>query len=230
MSWPRNTFLNGSQKLLRLSCSLVIFMPALFSAETTPLSALNLNTLQQQPSAYGIALILISLPLLLVGWWLIRWFSALSTAGAVGTAVLFTLIDRTAINWAWTAAISVGVLAGFFGWFLFSLIFTAQLIGLGWIAGFHVLQFAAPTIPLAALIAGSVGALFGGMLGWRLAPIAAIIQTVFIGFIGIVAGMLILCQPINFGERLLLSILVGLITIPAGAWVQWRSHHKPDIS
>ena len=223
MSW-----FGGWQPFLRINWCLIILMPVLFSAETTDQIAVSVNSLQHQPSAYGIALILISLPILLIGWWLIRWFSALSTAGAAGAAVLFTLLDRTAANWAWTAAISVGVLAGFFGWFLFSLIFAAQLVGLGWIAGFHLLQFAAPTIPLAALIAGGAGALFGGILGWRLAPIAAIIQTVFIGFIGIVAGMIILCQPINDGERLLLAAVVGIITIPAGAWVQWRSHHKPE--
>ena len=225
MNW-----LGGSQKLLHLSCCFAISMPVLFSAETTAQPVLNITTLQHQPSAYGIALILISLPILLIGWWLIRWFSALSTAGVVGAAVLFTLIDRTAANWAWVAAISTGILAGFFGWFLFSLIFTVQFIGLGWIAGFHLLQFAAPNIPLAALIAGGAGALIGGILGWRLAPIAAIIQTVFIGFIGIAAGMLILCQPINLGERILLTVLVGMITVPAGSWVQWRSHHKPDNS
>ncbi len=230
MSWPKVTWLSGSRKLLRFCCCFALFMPVLFSAETTTLPALNLNTLRLEPSTYGILLILISLPILLVGWWLIRWFSALTTAGALGAAVLFTLIDRTAIHWAWTAAICVGILGGFFGWFLFSLIFTTQLMSLGWFVGFHLLQFATPQFPHAALIAGGIGAVFGGLLGWRLAPIAAIIQTVIIGFIGIAAGMLILCQPINFGECLLLSLLVGLITIPAGAWVQWRSHQKPDNS
>jgi len=225
MSW-----LGGSKPCLRISCCTAILMPILFSAEPTAQIVFSINTWQQQPSAYGIALILISLPILLVGWWLIRWFSALSTAGAVGAAVLFTMIDRTAVNWAWTAAISVGILAGFFGWFLFSLIFAAQLVGLGWIVGFHVLQSAAPNFPLAAFIAGGISALIGGILGWRLAPIAAIIQTVFIGFIGIAAGMLILCQPINLGERILLTVLVGIITVPAGSLVQWRSHCKPDNS
>jgi hypothetical protein len=131
--------------------------------------------------------------------------------------------------WAWITAACVGVLAGFLGWFLFLIVFTVQLAALGWAVGYHTLQYTSPQIPIAAFAAGCVCALIAGAIGWRLAPIAAIIQTVLFGFVGILAGMIILCQPVNTGERLLLALLVAIITIPAGTWVQWRAHKRTHL-
>jgi hypothetical protein len=52
---------------------------------------------------------------------------------------------------------------------------------------------------------------------------------VLLGFLGVVIGMAILCRPNSQGEGLVLAAVVALVTIPAGAWVQWRAHRREAL-
>jgi hypothetical protein len=192
------------------------------------------TTLHALPLSVGVLCIILSLPLLLVGWWLMRWLSALSSAGAAMAWVLFYIAPKMPLTWGWVAAICCGILAGLAGWYLFTLLF----VGLGIASGFQLFYLAvlffypatAPELNLLspATITGFLGAVFGGLCAWRLAPHAAIILTLALGYIGICSGMFILCQPANTGENWLLSLLVALVTIPAGLWAQWRYVKKSE--
>lgn len=184
------------------------------------------TVLAAEPRWLGLLSIGMALFPLLLGWWLIRWTTALITAGAVGAAVLFALHGHLTPEWLWTATLCCAALGGILGWFLYPLLFALQTALIAAALTFGILGKALPTLPLLAILAAIVAAIAGGLLGLRLAPWAAIAQTVFSGFCGVLAGMIILCRPQGDGEHLVLALLVGVITIPLGAWVQVRAHRR----
>jgi hypothetical protein len=209
---------------LSVLCLLAWLQPsALAAADGTvqPVAALL-----AQPRWVGVLGIAASLLPLLMGWWLIRWFSALITAGAVAGAVLFLLHGKTAPEWAWTAAVSAAVLGGVAGWFLFTVLFAVQIAALAAALVVAGSKQVAPTLPVLWFSLGLGALVLGGWLGWRLAPVAAIVQTVAMGSAGILAGMVVLCRPQGIGEEVVLALLVLVITAPVGTWVQWRAHRR----
>ena len=182
--------------------------------------------LGEQPAWVGVLLIAGSFLPLLMGWRLIRWTTMLLTAGAVIGAVLFVARPHLPATWAWVTALSCGVLGGALGWFVYPLFAALQACVLA--AGLIIttLLAALPAWPAVAYGLGCGGGAVAGIIGWRTAALGAIIQTVLLGYAGVLIGMIILCRPASQGEGLALALVVGLITIPAGAWVQWRARRR----
>ena len=140
--------------------------------------------------------------------------------------VLFFAQGQLPTLWAWITALSCGVLGGAFGWFLYPLLSALQasvLAGGLTISGMLALV---PTVPGLAYGLGCGVAVVAGIIGWQTAAISAILQSVLLGFLGVFAGMVVLCQPANEGEVLVLALLVAVITLPVGAWVQWRARQR----
>ncbi|HEX3134095.1 MAG TPA: hypothetical protein VHX44_11005 [Planctomycetota bacterium] len=185
-----------------------------------------LPTLSEQPAWIGVLLIAGSFLPLLMGWRLIRWTTMLLSTGVVIGVVLFLAFGHLPTLWAWVTAVSCGVLAGAVGWFLYPLIAGVQSCVLA--AGMTILalQHALPSLPALAYGLGCGVGTVAGILGWRAAAASAIIQTVLLGYLGVAVGMAILCRPASQGEGLVLAAVVALVTMPAGAWVQWRAHRR----
>lgn len=182
--------------------------------------------LGEQPAWLGVLLIAGSLLPLLAGWRLIRWTTMLVTAGIVIGAVLFWAGPHLPPSWAWITALSCGVLGGALGWWAYPLFAALQACALA--AGLIVstLLAAWPTLPAVAYGLGCGGGAVAGIIGWRTAALGAIVQTVLLGYAGVLVGMAIVCRPASPGETLVLAMLVALITLPAGAVVQWRARRR----
>jgi hypothetical protein len=186
--------------------------------------------LDAQPVWVGVLLIAGSLLPLLAGWRLIRWTTMLVSAGVVLGAVLFWSEPYLGRGLAWLAALACSVLAGALGWFLYPAIAAVQACALAASLTIGGLLALLPGWPALAYGLGcGVGAV-AGLIGWRLAGLAAIVQTILVGYAGVLMGMLVLCRPASPGTGLLLALVVALITIPAGAWTQgraWRRERTP---
>lgn len=181
--------------------------------------------LGEQPAWVGVLLIAGSFLPLLMGWRLIRWTTMLLTAGVVIGAVLFVARPHLPATWAWIAALSCGVLGGALGWFVYPLFAALQACVLA--AGLIITLLAAfPTWPAVAYGLGCGAGVVAGIIGWRTAALGAIIQTVLLGYAGVLIGMAIICRPVSRGEVLVLALVVALVTLPAGALVQWRARRR----
>jgi len=185
--------------------------------------------LSEQPTWVGVLLIAGSLVPLLMGWRLIRWITMLLSAGVVIGAVLFWTQGHVSTPWAWIIAASCGVLGGVLGWFVYPLVSALQSCALAGGLTIAALLAALPALPALAYGLGcGVGAV-AGIIGWRTAAISAIIQTVLLGYLGVLTGMIILTRPTSEGECLVLAVVVALITLPTGAWVQWRARRREQL-
>jgi hypothetical protein len=182
--------------------------------------------LSEQPAWVGVLLIAGSFLPLLAGWRLIRWTTMLLTAGVVIGAVLFVAGPHLPATWAWITALSCGVLGGALGWFVYPLFAALQACVLA--AGFIItaLLTALPTLPALAYGLGCGGGVVAGIVGWRTAALGAIIQTVLLGYAGVLIGMAIICRPASQGEVLVLALVIAVVTVPAGALVQWRGRRR----
>jgi hypothetical protein len=219
--------LRGLSVLIVLGGSLLCLTAGAAEADhLQPLLDRPADLLAAEPRWIGVISVAVAMIPLLLGWWLIRWTTALITAGAVGAAVLFALHGRLAAEWLWTATLCCAALGGILGWFLYPVLFALQMAVIAGGTTYGLVATAVPSLPLLAGVAAAVAAIAGGLFGLRLAPWAAIAQTVFTGFAGVLIGMIILCRPHGDGERLVLALVVGLITIPLGAWVQARAHRR----
>lgn len=186
-------------------------------------------TLSEQPAWVGVLLIAGSFLPLLMGWRLIRWTTMLISAGIVIGVVLFWAEPHLPTTWAWITALSCGVLGGALGWFAYPLLSAMQSCALAGGMTITALLAALPNVPALAYGLGcGVGAV-AGIIGWRTAAISAIIQTVLLGYLGVVTGMVVICRPTSQGEGLMLALVVALITIPAGALVQWRARRREQL-
>lgn len=185
--------------------------------------------LSEQPAWIGVLLIAGSLLPLLAGWRLIRWTTMLLTAGAVIGAVLFWAEPHLPRLWAWITALSCGVLGGALGWFAYPFLAALQACVLAGALTITGMLAVLPGVPALAYGLGcGVGAV-AGILGWRTAATAAILQTVLIGYAGVLLGMGIVCRPASTGEGLVLALLVAVITLPAGFLVQWRARRREQL-
>lgn len=182
-----------------------------------------LGPLTAQEPWVGVVLVAGSLLPLLMGWRLIRWTTMLVSAGAVIGAVLFWTQGHLPTLWAWITALSCGVLGGALGWFLYPLLSALQASALAGGLTVSGLLAVVPTVPGVAYGLGCGVAVVAGIIGWQTAAISAILQSVLLGFLGVFAGMVIICQPASEGEVLVLAMVTAVITLPAGAWVQWRA-------
>ncbi len=115
-----------------------------------PLFDERLDHLLASPRWVGVFTIASSMFPLLMGWWLIRWTTALITAGVVGAVVLFVLHDRVASEWMWTGALSCAALGGIVGWFLYPVLFAFQTALLAGFATFIGVSKLVPGVPLLA--------------------------------------------------------------------------------
>ncbi|MBA3698373.1 MAG: hypothetical protein H0W78_05940 [Planctomycetes bacterium] len=182
--------------------------------------------LSSEPAWVGVLFIAGSFLPLLMGWRLIRWTTMLFTAGLVIGAVLFLTQGHLPTMWAWITALSCGVLGGVLGWFAYPFLAALQACVLAAGITIGALLSALPGLPAVAYGVGCGAGVVAAYIGWHTAAIGAIIQTVLLGYLGMLTGMAILCQPVSQGEGLVLALVVGLITIPAGAWVQWRARRR----
>lgn len=182
--------------------------------------------LSEQPAWIGVLLIAGSLLPLLAGWRLIRWTTMLLTAGAVIGAVLFWAEPHLPRMWAWITALSCGVLGGALGWFAYPFLAALQACVLAGALTIIGMLAILPGVPALAYGLGCGVGVVAGIIGWLTAAVGAIIQTVLIGYAGILLGMAIVCRPASTGEGLVLALVVALITLPAGALVQWRARRR----
>lgn len=182
--------------------------------------------LNEQPAWIGVLLIAGSLLPLLAGWRLIRWTTMLVAAGLVFGAVLFWVQGQMSGMWAWITALSCSVLGGALGWFAYPFLTALQSCILAAVVIITSLLTLWPNLPAVAYGLGCGGGVVAGIIGWQTAAIGAMIQTILLGFLGVLAGMMILCRPASEGELLVLSLVVALITLPAGALVQWRARQR----
>ena len=178
----------------------------------------------------GMVVILVGLIPLLIGWRLIRWTTALISCGISIGAVLFMAHDHWSAALAWTLALSCGVFGGALGWFLYPLISAAQSAVLAAGLTFVAMQMITPTMPaLWYGIACGMG-VTAAIIGWKTAAVFAIFHTVMIGYLGVLTGMTMICQPRTNGEFLLLALVIGGIAIPVGGLIQWRAHQRSQKS
>ena len=174
----------------------------------------------------GMLIILLGFIPLLIGWRLIRWTTALISCGISIGAVLFMAHDHWSAALAWTLALSCGVFGGALGWFLYPLISAAQSAVLAAGLTFVAMQMITPTMPaLWYGIACGMG-VTAAIIGWKTAAVFAIFHTVMIGYLGVLSGMTMICQPTTNGEFLLLALVIGGIAIPVGGLIQWRAHQR----
>ena len=172
----------------------------------------------------GMFVILMALIPLLMGWRLIRWTTALISCGITIGAVLFMAHDHWSTALAWTMALSCGVFGAALGWFLYPLISAVQSAVFAAAFTFVAMQVLTPTMPaLWYGLACGMG-VTAAMIGWKTAAISAIFHTVLIGYLGVLTGMVIICQPTTSGELIMLAVAVGAVVIPIGSVIQWRAH------
>ena len=207
-----------------MACTLVLVSSSFVLP--SPASAGDGGILINPPAWLGVLLIAGSLLPLLMGWRLIRWTTMLLSAGVVIGVVLFFTQGHLPTLWAWITAVSCGIIGGALGWFLYPLISALQSCALAGGMTIAALLAVLPGIPALAYGLGCGVGVVAGIIGWRTAALSAIIQTVLLGYLGVITGMAILCRPASQGEGLLLALVVGVITIPAGSWVQWRARRR----
>jgi len=168
-----------------------------------------------------------SIPLF-YGWRLIRWSMALAAAGVASGAVLSLTLPVWDASLAWTAACASAIICGVLGFFLYQALIAIQLaICLGLILSTLVL-WCIPHFTTGALAMGAVGALVGGIIGWRIAPLLGIFETVVYGVLLVIEGMAILIRVDSDGELLLLAGVVAVVTVIPGVLVQLRAHRREE--
>jgi hypothetical protein len=194
---------------------------------SVPLIALwrQLDTL---PRWSGPLIVACGLIPLLAGWRLIRWSMALSSAGIAGGTVLAIALPAWGATLAWTAALAALVICGLAGFFLYQALIAVQGAALCACAAAALVLACAPGQQLAALLAGGLGALCGGVLGWRVAPLLGIVETVLSGALLVLDGMTILIGVESDAELLALTALVLPLTILPGLYVQLRAHRRGE--
>jgi hypothetical protein len=184
--------------------------------------------LDSAPRWSGPLIVLLGLIPLLAGWRLIRWSMAISSAGIAGGAVLAFCLPAWGAALAWTAAASALVICGLAGFFLYQALIAVQGAALFAAVAIPLALAFAPGQPPAALIAGGLAALCGGVLGWKVAPLLGIVETVLSGALLVLDGMTIVVGVESDAELLALSALVLPLTILPGLLVQCRAHRRGD--
>jgi hypothetical protein len=223
----------GLRPALALSVLALMPLTQLWPAEagagpaSVPLIALwrQLDTL---PRWSGPLIIVLGMIPLLAGWRLIRWSMAISSAGIAGGTVLALALPEWGAALAWTAALAALVICALAGFFLYQALIAVQGAALCAAALIAVALHLAPGQQLAALLAGCCGALCGGVLGWRVAPLLGIIETVSAGALMVLDGMTILIGVESDAELLSLSALVLPLTILPGFYVQLRAWRRGE--
>jgi hypothetical protein len=194
---------------------------------SVPLIALwrQLDTL---PPWSGPLIVVLGLIPLLAGWRMIRWSMAISSAGIAGGTVLAVALPAWGATLAWTAAVSALVICGLAGFFLYQALIAVQGAALCAAGLIPLVLCYAPGHQQAALIVGGLGALCGGVLGWRAAPLLGIVETVLLGAFIVLDGMTILVGVESDAELLSLTALVLPLTILPGLYVQLRAHRRGE--
>ena len=197
------------------------------AAQSVPLIVLW-RQLDSLPRWSGPLIALLGLIPLLAGWQLIRWSMAISSAGIAGGAVLALGLPAWGAALAWTAAASAMVICGLAGFFLYQALIAVQGAALCAAAAIPLALACAPGQPSAAPLAGGLAALCGGVLGWKVAPLLGIVETVLTGALLVLDGMTIVVGVESDAELLALSALVLPLTILPGLYVQLRAHRRGE--
>ncbi len=180
------------------------------------------------PRWSGPLIIVLGLIPLLAGWRLIRWSMAISSAGIAGGTVLAVVYPAWGATLAWTAAVSAMVICGLAGFFLYQALIAVQGAALCAAVAVALVSAWAPGHQLPALLLGGLGALCGGVLGWRVAPLLGIVETVLTGTLLVLDGMTLLIGVESDAELLALTALVLPLTILPGLFVQLRAHRRGE--
>ncbi len=184
--------------------------------------------LNAQPAWLGPVLVLVGMVPLFAGWRLIRWTTAVLTAGVVGGAVMAKCDGLLEPGVAWTAAVSAALLAGVLGAWLYQAVVAAQGGLLGFVLFAALAGAALGAVPhpgttggAIAFVLGVLGFVLGVGLGWKAAPALGILQTVLYGALLCQAGIIVLTRPESAQVPLILGI-TALVTVVPGVIVQWR--------
>lgn len=165
---------------------------------------------------------------LFYGWRLIRWSMALAVAGVSSGVVIAETLPVWDASLAWTAAVATAIIGGALGFFLYQAVVALQLAALLASALVQLVLWYIPHFTLGALVIGAIGAAIGGIIGWRLAPMLGIIETVVFGVFLVIEGMAILIGVESESEFLLLVGVVTVVTIVPGVIVQLRAHRRGE--
>jgi len=176
----------------------------------------------------GPLIVVLGLIPLLAGWRLIRWSMAISSAGIAGGTVLALTLPAWGAYLAWTAALAALVICGLAGFFLYQALIAVQGAALCAALLMTLVLHYAPDHQQLALLVGGLGALCGGVLGWRVAPLLGIVETVALGALIVLDGMTILIGVESEAELLALTALVLPLTILPGLYVQLRALRRGE--
>lgn len=180
------------------------------------------------PRTAGFALFLAAGLPLFFGWTLVRMCSAATMAAAAGLVLWQVLAPQVTSAVLWGSVAVAALLAGVVGWFLYQILLAlrgAALIGLLFFSLAQQLMPAALGQPWPQVVLGAsaiAGATMGAVIGWRLAPWVAIIETTLIGTLLMASGIIALAKPGGDSQTLLVIGLTALAAVPAGLIVQAR--------
>ncbi len=227
----------GARAALALALAVLACAPLCAAEAAQPggaadLGAMLLSALARQldlfPRWSGAVLVLLGMFPLLLGWKLIRWSMALTCAGIALGAVLAQTLAAWGPALAWTAALALTVICGLAGFFLYQAAVALQ----GALAGAALLTALAGQLAGGhdglILAAGILGALIGGLIGWKLAPLLGIIETVVLGSLVVLDGMSLVVGVESATELRMLTALVLPITLLPGFIVQLRALRRGD--
>lgn len=184
--------------------------------------------LMAMPRLAGLAMILAAGLPLFFGWTLMRLCSAATMAAIAGLATWQVLEPQVTSTVLWGSVGFAVLLAGVLGWFLYQILIAlkgAALIGMLFFA--LAQQLTPPTLqaPWFQVVLGAsavAGSAIGAVMGWRLAPWVAIIETVLLGTVMAAAGVVTLAKPGGDTQILLVMAFTALTALPAGLFVQAR--------
>lgn len=166
---------------------------------------------------------------LFYGWQLIRWTMAICAAAMTGGAVLAFAMPAWDPTLAWTMAVSMAIIAGLLGYFLFQALVAVQGALIAFVLAALIVGVIAPNAQTVSLVLALLAAAVGFLLGWRLAPYLGIVESVLYAYLMILAGMIVLCRPDPGSEAWLLALAVGLVTVVPGMFVQLRAHFGREL-
>ncbi len=188
--------------------------------------------LMAMPHWSGLALFLASGLPLFFGWTLIRLCSALILAAIAALVSWELLAPRVDVGVLWAITASAAVMTAVTGWFLYQILIALKggaLVGLlFFVLARHFLppSLQAPWDQVVLGAAAFAGLAMGAVVGWRVAPWVAIVETTLVGTLLAVAGVIALAKPGGDTQTLLVAAVTALAVLPAGLYVQARRENS----
>ena len=176
----------------------------------------------------GAVLVLAGILPLFFGWLLVRVCTAGGCAVAAAGGCLTVLAGEMNQVLLWSLAGVAALMAALIGWFMYQIIIAlkgAFLVGVLLLALAQALtpgDLTAPWPQVILVAAALLGAGLGGVLGWRLAPWVAMVETGLIGAALMSAGVIALVKPSAPQTALIAGLVCLAILALLGWYVQFR--------